>query len=283
MRIIILGSTGYLGSKLATSLVTRNHEVLCIKRESSSIKRLETIIEYIDFTNITNIAETLKQKKPYDCLINTACVYPRNAQNDMDIFEANFYVPLKILLTCVPYGIKKFVTIDTGLPNNFNTYSFSKNEFARFCEWYMNQNTKNELKHICNIKLENFYGKDEPTERFIPSTVKKLKHNDKILLTEGDQRRDFIYIEDAMRAITLVVEKQGLPKYMDLPLGTGIGVSIREAIDYLKLLTNSKSELCFGAIPKRQNEPDSIADCTKMKDLGIDIKYSWQDGFKNLL
>lgn len=74
-----------------------------------------------------------------------------------------------------------------------------------------------------------------------------------------------------------------LPDYIDLPLGTGIGVPIKEIVKYLKDITNSKSELCFGALEKRLFEPDSIADCTKMKQLGIEVKYGWQEGLKKII
>lgn len=283
MRIIVLGGTGYLGSKVVMALAERGHEILCIKREQSSLKRLEAVRGQIYFADISDLGRSLDRKEPYDCLVNTACKYPRNAKDDFDIFEANFCVPLKILLECLPHGIKKFVTVGTGLPDEFNAYSFAKNEFARVCRWYGQQKSIGNLSQVCNIELENFYGADEPKDRFITATVEKLKNNEKILLTEGNQKRDFVYIDDVIRAITVIVEKEDLPEYMDLPLGTGEGVPVREVIEYLKCITNSKSELCFGAIPKRTNEPDSIADCTKMQECGIDIQYNWQEGLKKLV
>ena len=102
------------------------------------------------------------------------------------------------------------------------------------------------------------------------------------MLTEGKQRRDFIYIDDVVNNLAkiLSIPTQGR---VNIPLGTGEGISIREAIIYLKEVTNSDSELVFGAIPSRKVEPDSIADTFLMKKFGLSIRYDWKNGFKHLV
>ena len=41
MKILLTGSTGFLGSHLLERLVDLNHSVICLKRESSNLKRVE--------------------------------------------------------------------------------------------------------------------------------------------------------------------------------------------------------------------------------------------------
>lgn len=284
MRIIILGSTGYLGSKIAEALLKIGHEICCLKRPTSSTKNLEHIIDRIKLCNIEDLDGLLSNDTTFDCLINTSCRYPKNTELDTEIFEANLYVPLNIFLMCMNKGVKKFITIGTGLPFDFNVYTLSKHEFTEICKWYVKRrNDINEPIKICNVELENFYGEDEPKERFIPSVVEKLKRNEQILLTEGNQKRDFIYIEDVVEAINRIVCKDDLPEYLDLPIGTGEGVPVKDVVGYLKEITRSESELCFGAIEKRLYEPDSFADCTQMKKIGIQLKYNWKEGLKKII
>ncbi|MCI8875059.1 MAG: NAD(P)-dependent oxidoreductase [Lachnospiraceae bacterium] len=283
MKIVVLGATGYLGSRLVNRLAEEDHEVLCLKRENSSLENLLPSLNKVNLCNVSDFKEYLKNSKHFDCLINAACKYPSNSKDDREIFESNLFTPLNVFFNCREYGINRLITIGTGLPDEFNAYAFSKRKFADICKWYGSRSETNQRMEICNIELENYYGEDEPQNRFLSGTIKKLKINEKILLTEGDQKRDFIYIDDVIQALMTLLNIPVLPDYIDLPLGTGIGVPIKEIVKYLKDITNSKSELCFGALEKRLFEPDSIADCTKMKQLGIEVKYGWQEGLKKII
>ena len=285
MRIIILGATGYLGSRVVKALLGRGHHVLCLKRDRSSLKNLENVLGQVQFCDIDGLEAFLSDdKEPYHCFMNLACRYPRDTSEDLDIYEANLTVPLKVFLSCITHKVKKIITIGTGLANDFNVYAISKWKFAELCKWHgIRSRDRGMPLQVCNVELENFYGEDEPTDRFIPGMIARLKHDEQILLTEGDQKRDIIYIGDVVRNLVWLAERSDLPEYLDLPLGTGEGIPIREIVEYLKNITGSCSELCFGAVPKRLYEEDSFADCTKMKELGMDVEYSWKAGLKKII
>lgn len=284
MRCIVFGATGYLGSKLVHRLVDAGDTVLCVGRKTSSLARLEDIRSRITYCELERFSEVLARSVPYDCLVNLACRYPRNSGSDMDLFEANLYQPLRIFTVCLQYGVRKFVTIGTGLPDDLNVYAQSKAKFAEILEWYAGQyRQKADPISVCNVELENFYGEDEPADRFLPGTVAKLKRNEKILLTAGTQVRDFVYVEDVLNNLQDLVHRDDLPEYLDLPLGSGEGVSIRDLIRYLKEMLHSESELCFGAVPSRMNEPDSVADKSVMERYGISIHWGWKEGMKKFL
>jgi len=70
--------------------------------------------------------------------------------------------------------------------------------------------------------------------------------------------------------------------YQEIPLGTGEAPSVREAVEHLKALTGSSSELRFGVVKKRQLEPElSVADTDILMNMGFRCKYSWKEGFEN--
>lgn len=284
MRCIVFGATGYLGSKLVQSLTAQGDAVLCVVRKQSSLSRLEAVRDKVRFCEMESLPEVLSGGEAYDCMVNLACRYPRNSGSDGDMFEANFYQPLRVFLACRDSGVKKYVTIGTGLPDTLNAYAMSKAQFAQVLGWYADQcRQKGTPITVCNVELENFYGEDEPTDRFLPGTVAKLKKNEKILLTAGTQVRDFVYVEDVLSNLMRVIRADGLPEYLDLPLGSGEGVSIRELITYLKELLGSESQLCFGAVPSRMNEPDSVADKQKMEHYGLTVRYGWKEGMRKFL
>lgn len=284
MRCIVFGATGYLGSKLVKTLIDRGDEVLCVIRKNSNLSRLEAVKDRLRFCTVEELQTRLPEESAYDCMINLACRYPRNSGSDADMFEANFYQPLRVVIPCLTSGVKKFVTIGTGLPDTLNAYAMSKAKFAEVLKWYSEQyGQKGTPITVCNVELENFYGEDEPTDRFLPGTVAKLKRNEKILLTAGTQVRDFVYVDDVLCNLIKVLDDKNLPDYLNLPLGSGEGVSIRELITYLKELMQSDSELCFGAVPSRMNEPDSVANKEIMEQYGLTVRYDWKEGMKKFL
>ena len=194
-------------------------------------------------------------------------------------------VPIRFFMLCKKYGVEKFLTIDTGLPPDLNLYCKAKDEFARLGRWFVETEPLKPMVFY-NILLENFYGEDEPKDRFLHYVIGKLKENEEVLLTEGDQHRDFIYISDVVEMLGMLLYEQRLQKrkgYYNIPLGTGEGPTIREIVEWLRDSLESQSILKFGAVPKRVNEPDSVADIEEMKRFGIKTCYSWKDGMRKLL
>ena len=281
MNILILGATGYLGTRLCSRLNIKGNNIYALVRESSKTDILlekGLVKEYIwKIDELSNQLESGKIK--IDWFINCACCYARNGVTDNQVIEANYVVPLKCIMICMEYGVHNYINIDTGLPDDFNIYSKSKAQLSDMLEWYA---VKNNL-YIRNLLLENYYGEDEPNNRFLPSIISKMKNNEDIFLTAGLQKRDFIYIDDVLSAIELLINIKDNVNYLDIPLGTGEGPSIREIVQYLASITNTSSRLLFGTVLMRTNEPDSVADIHIMKSLGWNYQFDWKAGLKKLI
>jgi nucleoside-diphosphate-sugar epimerase len=57
------------------------------------------------------------------------------------------------------------------------------------------------------VTISNVYGPCDRSRRLINSLIKAMQSGEKMPLTAGEQLYDFIYIEDAVRAIRLAGEK----------------------------------------------------------------------------
>lgn len=299
MRVCILGGTGYLGTHIINTLIKEDNEVYCICRsDSKSEKKFlnENKVTYV--VSDYKILRKLFADTQFDCIINASCTYMKNARID-DIVESNLIFPSRVLALGVEnyYGINseynayhnikrrggdkqlRFISIGTGLPNNFNLYTYTKKQFNRMGHFFSNEYG---LEFI-NIELENYFGENEPSSRFIPYVIEKLKNNEDVPLTQGEQLRDFVYINDVINAIILIMKKEQVPPYLDVPLGSGDAPSIKELVKYIKEIMNSKSELQFGKVPLRPNEPSSFANLAMYNMLGGKIEWSWKEGIKNML
>jgi len=138
-----------------------------------------------------------------------------------------------------------------------------------------------------NIKLEHMHGPDDDSSKFTTWIVQScLKNIVKIELTPGEQKRDFIYIDDVVDAYKLLLKKSRQLDigFQEFDIGSGKAVSIREFVETVKRLTGADTELAFGAKPYRENEiMHSEADITKLLALGWKPKCDLIKGLKKTI
>lgn len=278
MTVLILGGNGYLGSKIVNSISVCDF-VFCTVRTGESLNLLQESpnINIID-SSIDSVKNCITANK-IDIIINTVCSYERSGINISTVIDSNLIYPASTIPYAIEHGIKRIITIDTSLPKDLNMYAQAKSMFAEIGKYYTQKIS--ELTFI-NIKLENYYGEDEPKNRFLHSVISSLKNNEDVLLTEGKQHRDFIYIDDVLRAIKLLTTFTAYG-YYDVPLGTGEGPTIQEVVSYLKELLHSESRLLFGAIPSRFREPDCVADMSFLQSIGFENLYTYKKGLRRII
>ena len=132
------------------------------------------------------------------------------------------------------------------------------------------------------MQLEHFYGQGCSNTNFITVMIERLKNNEpSIDLTLGEQKRDFVYIDDIVSAYRTVIDKyaQISKKYTEFQVSTTQLITIKELMNYLKEITNSNSKLNFGAIPYRTNElMHSQTDNSNLVNLGWSPKFDIREG-----
>ena len=280
LRVMVLGATGYLGSNIVSRLLQDEDMQLTVSvRDRAKAQRIFSS-EQLEKLNIISsdlpLIEYILRENEFDCIINTVCTYkPDEKSLYADMLESNLTFPLSVLNLGIKHNAKRFLTIGTALSSDINVYSFSKNQFAEFGRYLSNRGKID----FFDLKLEMFFGgAHESTERFIKSCLVKLQKHEPLLLTKGTQIRDIIRVEDVVEVIYRLLYETRLTGYQQLHLGYGEKHSIRETVEYMKDRLKSDSELCFGAIPMRKGEKDSVADIKWLKDLGYNLRYSWSSG-----
>ena len=284
MNYLILGGNGYLGSKVTRKLVQNGNNVVLTKRPHSNLRRISDLTDQIQFIPASvDAVETVLKYQNIDWVLNMASNYGRSDLLYDTVIESNIIFPLRILnLVTEQHRIEgggvNFLTIGTGLPDELNMYSYTKKSFSDFGKFYSDKHGIN----FINVKLEMFYGSDEPDDRFLKHCVLSMLRNKDLDLTDGLQKRDIIFSEDVIDAIFYAMDyyKDG---YNEILVGTGEAPTIREIIEYIKQITNSTSKLNFGVVPKRKAEPDCVADSNKLKEIGFSCKYGWKDGLLKMI
>lgn len=267
-RVLITGITGFLGSHLAKALLAHDYEVFALKRAASSLSRIESIINDINLYDIDDIDSLFRKCGKIDTIIHTATCYGRNNEKVSDVFAANIEFPLRLLEAGNHAGVETFLNADTTLNKYLNPYSLSKNQFLELGKFF----SMRKKMRFWNVKLQYIYGPNDDPSKFSAYVINSCLENiSELKLTKGEQKRDFIHIDDVISAyMCLLREVDNLNNsFVEFEVGTGHSISIREFVETVHRLTNSRTLLTFGSLPYRDGEVmQSKANTTALKALG---------------
>lgn len=284
--ILLTGATGFLGSKIMESLLNQNYPVVLLKRSSSDLWRIKHMIKYAKSYNVD--INSLKQAfidQKIDSVIHTAVQYDHNGQLIQQIAGSNLMFAIKILDTCLRFKTKTFFNIDTMLHKNLNHYTLSKKQFV---EWLKLKSTQIQ---IVNLKIDIIYGPRDDTNKLIPWVISELRKNvPEIKLTKGNQKRDFIYIDDVVAACMTLLKKAPFSQnFNPFDIGSGQLTKVKTFLELLKKTYETnvgvvKTKLNFGALPYRERERmASKLDNNALVKLGWSPKINLKTGLKNIL
>ena len=228
--------------------------------------------------DVLGIEQPFKEQGKVDAVIHTATCYGRQGESFDTVLEANVALPLRLLETATRFNAATFYNTDTILPEDLNAYALSKKQFK---DWGKLMAGMEKIRFV-NIRLEQMYGPGDDTSKFTAHVVRSCLANVPHLdLTAGEQKRDFIFIDDVVSAYGTLLQKASSQQgtFQEYGLGSGKAVSIRDFVESAHEAACSKTHLNFGALPHRRNEiMHSEADITALESLGWFCQFSLRDG-----
>jgi len=278
--ILLTGATGFLGSHLAHRFVARGHRVLVLKRPSSNLNRLASILPNLSLYDIqgSDLSAPFKEHGKIDAVIHTATCYGRNGETASEIFATNTAFPLRLLETASAFNTDTFFNTDTILYKYLNSYSLSKKHFLEWGKSF----TDGQKTRFLNIRLEQIYGPGDNPSKFTTHVIRSCIENvPELKLTSGEQERDFIYIDDVISAYEVLLgeTENTAESFLEYDLGSGMAVPIREFAEAVHRIAESTTRLNFGALPYRDNEiMHSEANIESLALLGWRCQTTLADG-----
>lgn len=282
-RILITGGGGYLGSKLAVSLIDSDCSLflqdISFNKISKSLDSLHSNVSLIqtDLRDFSAVKESIQHVKP-DIIFHFAAILDRNRDFSLyeKLYEVNVGGTLNILRALGDDLKLRFVFSSSSevygsqnkspfredqLPQPASPYSLTKYMAEGLITTYCNQHNI----PFTILRLFNFYGDDMPENFFLSQLKGALERNEEFPMTKGEQIRDFLSVEDMVAAILrLTTSSKSIGETINVCSGKGSrlrDVAIREAEK------QGKTHLLkVGTLPYRDNEVwEMIGDNEKMK------------------
>ncbi len=290
--ILLTGATGFLGSHLLKTLLKEKIKIIVIKRSYSNIFRISNELKnkLVKIYNIDSVdLKTIFEKNKIDIIIHCATDYGRTSFKS-DLLETNLIFPIKLIEFAIQYKVYAFINTDTYYNKRKSNYSYlqeyclSKNNLKVWLKYFANLQ---EIK-IINMVLEHIYGPNDNINKFTEKAITEIaiKKVNKFDLTKGEQKRDFIYIDDVCNFYISAIKYLCSHSFFfkEFNVGTCKKITVHDFVNVIKQKSNSKTILNFGAIPYRMNEiMSSCANKRSLEELNLKKFITVETGISKIL
>ena len=304
LKLLITGGLGFIGSNLVDSLTKKNHKIKILtktfsKKDNIKNSRNKVEIEKIDLTNFKRLGYIIEKFKP-DVIIHLAgnTSHSKSFEKPLDDIESNSKTTLFMLekirelgLSCKFVLGSTFIVIGkpTKLPvtestpcNPTTIYGTNKLASEHFCKIY------HDVYGLDTVifRITNSYGPREQvisTKNAVNFLIYEAFNRKEIsIYNKGKFFRDFIYIDDVVSGINVILKKGKAGELYWI--SSGKKTWFYEFANILEKNTNCK--VVYPKTPtytKKVDVGNFIVNNAKLRKLGWSPKISINVGIKKTL
>ena len=241
MKILVTGGAGFIGSHIIEYLVQRGDNVIVLDNlTNGKMQNISKVSDDINFVNGDvrdyNLVEQLV--KDVDGVFHEAALVsvPESFKMQNEYFDVNVKGTENILKLAKEYGFKIVYASSSSVYGNpksvpikedddrnpLNPYAKTKLEDELLAEKYSEMGV-----HVIGLRYFNIFGRRQSKEYagVIKLFLEKIQQNKAPIINgDGSQTRDFVYVEDVVKANILAMDSN--IKYKFLNVGTGFSISI---------------------------------------------------------
>ncbi len=301
-RVLITGSTGFIGKALLNKLGGGKYEIHTLERYVTGRYSLDQSGDVVrhnaNLTDYSSIKNIVKDVKP-DYVIHLASISAVSFSYDryIEVSDVNYIGTLNLAEACYREApnLKQFLFAGTSeeygmllkdnksklkedmiqLPNS--PYAVAKVA----AEYYL------KYMHIaynfpCTIlRPFNTYGRTDNPHFFIERTITQMLTKNRIYLGDPKAVRDWVYVDDhANGYVKAIGNEKAIGQVINLC--TGVGYSTKQVAELIAELTKFDGEIVWNSTPRRPLDAQYlIGDNTKAhKLLNWEPKYDLKAGLK---
>ncbi len=289
--IVILGASGFIGSKLLSRLLESDNSIKLLLRKSFYISDgspLDSVNLQITRGDLSNIQDWKQIFQPGDIVFNFISPSTPSSSSDTSLNEVENHIKpqVELIQAACDAEVEKLIYFSSGggLYGNHHNHPITESEvlhpssphaIAKASIEYF-QEFLGAMYRVPTLtyRISNPYGPGQlqkPGFGLIPSLFSHiLTDTPPTLFDYGEAVRDFIYIEDLIDAILCSYDKENLhPVYN---VGSGLGTKTIDVWNTIKEISGSHIEPLLR--PKRDFDVDKFVLDTH--------RFSDEFGWKNL-
>ncbi|MEX0804942.1 MAG: SDR family oxidoreductase [Candidatus Binatia bacterium] len=295
-RYLITGGAGFIGSHLVKRLVAEGGIVRVVDNLSTGhAERLEDVRNVVQFIKGDLAEESIAEAvvKDIDYVLHQAAVpsVQRSIGDAVGTNRANVTATLNLLESCRKAGVHRLVYAASSsaygdtevLPktekmpaNPLSPYALQKWVGERYCKLYY------DLHGLETVSLRYFNvfgpGQDPDSEysAVIPKFITNLLAKESVTVYgDGEQSRDFTYIDNVVDANLLALRAQDVPGKV-CNIGCGERITLNKLIQMLEQILGVKAKVNYAAA-RAGDVRHSLADIQKARRL---LGYNPQAGIE---
>lgn len=207
-RVLITGSTGFIGSNLTKRLIQDGVEVHILLRPQSDLGMLQDIqgkiIKHIYDGTTASMREIVKKAKP-DIVVHLAAFFvaEHNSCDIEPLVYSNILLGTQLLEAMKEENIHYLVSAGTVWQhykdekyNPVDLYAATKQAFDDIAAFY----TKVSPLRVITLKLADTYGSHDPRRKIFSLFKQAAQTGQSLKMSKGEQTLGMVYIDDVVDA-----------------------------------------------------------------------------------
>ena len=299
-RCLITGGSGFVGNNLVRRLIADGHDVHLLLRKPAPNWRTrdivqDTTIHVADLRDRKRVAHVVRQLHPewiFHLAAHGAYSWQKDAQA---IFETNVMGTVNLVDACRASGFESLVCAgssseygakshapreDSYLEPN-SCYAVTKVASTLYCQYVGRESHE----RISVLRLYSVYGPFEEPGRLMPTLVLKGLNKELPPLVHPDTPRDFVYVDDVVRAFTEAAESEQITGGEVFNVGSGNQTTLRDIVHLARAELGIDEEPKWGRMPQREWDVATwVCNNGHIRDvLGWRPHIGLQEGFKAMV
>lgn len=301
-KVVVTGATGAVGRALIKVCIEAGYKVLAVVHRTSErtaeLKTLENCqMLYLNLSEYDNAMDEMEKQgidlNGYELFFHLAWSASfGEGRNNLELQLENVKASLAAVSFAKALGCTTFIgagsqaeygRVTGKLSPDTPTFPETGYGVAKLCAGQMTRLACEQvgMKHIWT-RILSVYGPHDGDQSLISVAIDDMMNNRETAFTPCVQIWDYIYSEDAARALLLAAQKG---KHGGVyVIGSGKARPLKQYIQKISEITNYKKRIGFGE--KQYNDKQVMylqADISELKKIGFTPRLSFEEGIKKLI
>lgn len=284
-KLLITGATGFLGKNILKQLdkdhipylgTSKNGSGKIIPINLTNLKQIKNIFCKHDISTVVHAGAFVNLSRDYetaaDCIENNLIA----TINLLEACKGQKNIKFILISSEEVYGANDLPYCESQTPLPPSPYAVSKVATENYLRYFAFQNSMNAIV----LRMSTMYGPHMPENKFFSKVIDLALTNKPIPLNSGINKRDYLFVEDAVEAILKAVRKNTKELFSIINIGKQTSDSLSKFVKTVVKISKSNSVIQYGTIPDRITESkDWFVDISKAQtELEWEPKTTLEDG-----